>query len=295
MRENTLNKSDFLRIGLIGYNKSNGHFFSYPAIINGYNKKLFKLLKWPIIFDYLEKEKIKKFNIRDARVTSIWCQNYNLSKKISRACYIKESLKNYKEMLGKVDCVIIARDDWKSHIRISNFFLKKKIKTFIDKPLTLSKKELIFFSKYLKNKLVMSCSSFRFTKELTKIKKLKFDTIKLFTVNDFDKYAIHMLELAYILGFKKIYKYKHVNNVIFINTNRGKIYLSLSNKNKNHSAEFYSKNKLLKKIIFKDNFNMFKKTIKYFINFCKEKYNNHPIETIHIIKNMIKLKKIYEK
>ena len=113
-----MNKSDFLRIGLIGYNKSNGHFFSYPAIINGYNKKLFKLLKWPIIFDYLEKEKIKKFNIRDARVTSIWCQNYNLSKKISRACYIKESLKNYKEMLGKVDCVIIARDDWKSHIRI---------------------------------------------------------------------------------------------------------------------------------------------------------------------------------
>ena len=51
-------------------------------------------------------------------------------------------------MLDEVDGIIIARDDWKSHLKISRYFLKNKKNVFIDKPLTLSKKELgkyIFF------------------------------------------------------------------------------------------------------------------------------------------------------
>ncbi len=199
-----LNKKKILKIGLIGYNKSNGHFFSFPAIINGYSEDKFKKLNFPKILKYLEKENKNKFNIKNAKITNIWCQETNLSKRVSEACGIKIVNKNYQEMAYKVDAVIVARDDWKSHYKISKFFLSKNIKVFVDKPLTLSKKELIFFTKYLKSKLLMSCSALRFAKEYKKVKNLKTNNIHMYTINSFNKYLIHMVELAYIMGFKKI-------------------------------------------------------------------------------------------
>ena len=165
MKKILLNKKKILKIGLIGYNKSNGHFFSFPAIINGYSEDKFKKLNFPKILKYLEKENKNKFNIKNAKITNIWCQETNLSKRVSEACGIKIVNKDYQEMAYEVDAVIVARDDWKSHYKISKFFLSKNIKVFVDKPLTLSKKELIFFTKYLKSKLLMSCSALRFAKE----------------------------------------------------------------------------------------------------------------------------------
>ena len=109
---------NILNLGLIGFNKSNGHFFSYPAIINGYDSKRFKTLGWNNIFQYLEKVPKKRFNIKNAKITHVWCQNLKLSKKLSDACYIQNPVKNYKEMLDEVDGIIIARDDWKSHLKI---------------------------------------------------------------------------------------------------------------------------------------------------------------------------------
>ena len=285
-----LNKNTFLKVGLIGFNKSNRHFFSYPAIINGYNKKNFKKLNSTKIFNYLEVEPKRKFDIKNAKITSVWCQNYNLTQKVSKACNIKNPVRNYKDMLNNVDAVIIARDDWKSHIKLSSFFIRNKIKVFIDKPLTLSKKELIFFSKYLKSKLIMSCSALRFSKEFKKNKNLKVNEIRLFTVNDYNKYTIHMLEFAYVMGFKKILKINNNKNDLNFLTQKGKVNICLSNKNKYHYAELYYKNNFIKKIKFDDSFFMFKETLKNFINFCKNKKIYSYKDTINIIENLINLK-----
>ena len=67
-------------------------------------------------------------------------------KKISEACFIKNVVTEPNELIGKVDAVIIARDDWQSHYKLSKPFLKAGIPTFIDKPLTLDLKEIEFLN-----------------------------------------------------------------------------------------------------------------------------------------------------
>ena len=198
---------------------------------------------------------------------------------------------NFKDMANEVDAIIIARDDWKSHYKFAKFFLKKKIKVFIDKPLTLSKNELIFFSKYLKSKLLMSCSALRFAKEYKKVKNLKVNNIQMYTVNSFNKYLIHMIELAYLIGFKKIKFFKKSNSEIKAITNNGKVKINLSNKNKNHCLKLYKNKKLIKKVIFTDNFYMFRETLKNYICFCNNEKTYSYNETINIINNLIILKK----
>ena len=287
MKKILLNKKKILKIGLIGYNKSNGHFFSFPAIINGYSKDKFKKLNFPKILKYLEKENKNKFDIKNAKITNIWCQKINLSKRVSEACGIKIVNKDYQEMAYKVDAVIVARDDWKSHYKISKFFLSKNIKVFVDKPLTLSKKELIFFTKYLKSKLLMSCSALRFAKEYKKVKNLKTNNIHMYTINSFNKYLIHMVELAYIMGFKKINSLKKNKNEISAKSNKGSIKINLSNKNIYHYIKLFKDDKLIKKIYFNDNFNMFKVMLKNFISFCNNKKTYSYKETIDIINNTI--------
>jgi len=282
---------NILNLGLIGFNKSNGHFFSYPAIINGYDSKKFKTLGWKNIFQYLEKVPKKRFNIKNAKITHVWCQNLKLSKKLSDACYIQNPVKNYKEMLDEVDGIIIARDDWKSHLKISRYFLKNKKNVFIDKPLTLSKKELGVFSKYLKSNLLMSCSSLRFCQNLNKYKKYQFDKIKLFTINDFNKYFIHMLEFSFLMGFTKIKDIKKKGKNYFLKFDKGEANINLDNKNKSHKAIIYNKDKKIREIAFKDNFYMFKNLLTSFINFCKNKNAYSNKETIKIINNLIEIKK----
>ena len=55
-------------------------------------------------------------------------------------------------------------------ILFQNIF-KKKIPTFIDKPLTSKINELDFFKKYLKNGLLMSTSGLRFANEVNFFEK----------------------------------------------------------------------------------------------------------------------------
>ena len=45
------------KVGIIGYNKGNGHPFSFSAIINNYNKKVLKKCGWDVILKYLNKRK----------------------------------------------------------------------------------------------------------------------------------------------------------------------------------------------------------------------------------------------
>jgi len=68
-------------------------------------------------------------------------------------------------IIGKVDAVILARDDGENHLSMAKPFIEKDIPILIDKPLTDNAEDLKEFIQYYeKGKLIMSCSSIlRFT------------------------------------------------------------------------------------------------------------------------------------
>ena len=45
-------------------------------------------------------------------------------------------------MIGKVDALLLARDDYENHIKFSTPFLKAGIPVYIDKPIATNKKML---------------------------------------------------------------------------------------------------------------------------------------------------------
>ena len=114
-----------IKLGIIGLKDiDNGHPFSFSAIINGYNEKYFKKTTYKNILKYLKKKPKKNFGIKGVKITHAWTQNENLTKILCKSCNIDNAVKNYREMLGSVNGVIIARDDL--HYSISKHFLKKK-------------------------------------------------------------------------------------------------------------------------------------------------------------------------
>ena len=166
--------SNKIKLGLIGLSAGNGHPYSWSAIINGYNKSLMKKCEFPLIYKYLKKQKFPHDQIKNAEVSHIWTQNLELSKKIARTTKIKYIVNNFRDLLGKVDAILLARDDADNHIKYSRIFLENKIPVYIDKPLSFSikkAKKLISFQKY--NGQIFTCSALRYAKEFESIKKIK--------------------------------------------------------------------------------------------------------------------------
>ncbi len=291
-----------IKLGIIGFSKNNGHPYSFSAIINGYNKKYFKKVGYPQILKYLEKQKKKNFYIKDLKITHAWSQDFKKTELLCHACNIEKPVKNLKAMVGNVDGIIIARDDWRSHKKIASIFLEKKIPVFIDKPLTLSIKELKYFKKFADQKLLMSCSSLRFSNELKKIKpeikNKKF--IKLIianVVNDVEKYAVHMLEVISalkILKVRKVTKLKGFYKSFHLDLKSGASLILNC-----FGSSFFIFNiqlYLVKKKIeidFVDNFSSFKNTLTEFSKLIRKKKTNYDFnETSEIIKTLIKLKRL---
>ena len=184
---------------MIGFSEGNGHPFSFSAIVNGYNSDLISNAGWSGIQEYLDKKNPADFNIHNAQVTHVWCPSRELSQKIASACNIDCVEDQYQSMLGKVDALIIARDDFESHLEIARVFLESGACVFIDKPLTLDLNELAYFEKFLLKGQLMSHSGFRHCVELDDARlHYKGDDSIAFAnavvVNDWEKYGIHMVD-----------------------------------------------------------------------------------------------------
>ena len=205
-------------------------------------------------------------------------------------------------MIGNVDGVIIARDDWQSHKKLASIFLEKKIPVFVDKPLTLSIEELNYFKKFAKQKLLMSCSALRFSNELknvkSKIKKEK--SIKLIianVVNDVEKYAVHMLEVVSALNILNVKKITNLNGFyksfhIELKSNKSLILNCFGKSFSIFNFQLYLSNRKLE-INFEDNFSSFKNTLIEFKKLIRNKKMNYSFnETSNIIKTLIVLKKL---
>lgn len=193
------------RIGIIGYSEGNGHPFSFSAIVNGYDEAGFAQAGLPVIHDYLKRQPNTNFGFEGFRVTRAWTQDPALTARLCAACKIDAAVEDPEAMIDDIDSVIIARDDWESHLMLAKPFLRAGKKVFIDKPLTLDAAELAAFRPYLEQGQLMCTSGLRYACELQAGEDhvAEIGSVRLISatvLNGLVKYGIHMIEAAAGLG-----------------------------------------------------------------------------------------------
>ncbi|MBU0477203.1 Gfo/Idh/MocA family oxidoreductase [bacterium] len=197
-------------LGIIGMSPGNGHPYSWSAIFNGYNKKKMAKCPFPVIPEYLGKQDPKTMCIKDAQITHIWTQDRKISQQVAESSLIPNIVENMTDMIGKVDAVILARDDGENHLSMAKPFIEKDIPILIDKPLTDNAEDLKEFIQYYeKGKLIMSCSSTRYDNSILKLKgKLgRILTANAVTPKYWRTYGIHLIEGIYAVmggGIKSV-------------------------------------------------------------------------------------------
>lgn len=189
-----------LRLGIIGYSSGNGHPYSWSAIFNGYNPSEMEHCGFPVIPRYLEQQNWPESQIPNAQVSSIWTQDPRLSRKISQASLIKKVVTRPEDMLGKIDALLLARDDAENHFKFAEPFLKAGLPVYIDKPIALSMRdfEKIYSLEQYPGQ-VFTCSALRFSNELKLTDELKSQLgevrqIIACTPKSWNKYAVHIIE-----------------------------------------------------------------------------------------------------
>ncbi len=186
-------------IGIIGLSEGNGHPFSYGSIINGYSPEGLAASGWPGIYEYVRRRHASEFGLAGWTITHAWTQEPESTKKLCAACRIPHGVGDYREFLGKVDAVIIARDDYETHFQIARPFLEAGLPVFVDKPLSLDVTELRAFKPYLEKGQLMSCSGMRYARELDEPRAdlAAYGQLKLIRgaiVLSWEKYGVHLLE-----------------------------------------------------------------------------------------------------
>ena len=116
--------------------------FSFSAIINGYSEKDFLTSGWPVINSYLKQREAEEFGFPGVQVTHAWTQNKDITKRLVRACNIPNPVEKLEDMIGEIDAVIIARDDWKSHHKLAKPFWSWVSQFLLISPSVLTKQSL---------------------------------------------------------------------------------------------------------------------------------------------------------
>jgi len=189
-----------INLGIIGLSEGNGHPYSWAAIFNGYDKKKMESCGYPVIPTYLKKQKFPDVQIKEGRVTHVWTQDLNLSKRIASAALIDNIATDYNDLVENVDAVLLARDDAENHFKFAKPFLKAGIPIYIDKPLATTvagAKKIINLQSY--EGQLFSCSALRYAPELKMSDKKKkilgeIRSIHGYVQKSWEKYAVHIIE-----------------------------------------------------------------------------------------------------
>ena len=187
-----------LRLGVLGSSEGNGHPFSFSAIVNGYDSERMREAGWGVIADYLDLRDPVDLGLGDVVVSHAWCPNEDEARALSRSTHIPNIASDPQAMIGAVDGVLIARDDWESHLPLAMPFLEASTPVFVDKPLTLDPSQLRAFRPHLESGKLMSCSGFRFSPELDVLRsQLALDRPHVLTgigPGDWSRYGVHLVE-----------------------------------------------------------------------------------------------------
>lgn len=190
-----------LKIGIIGMSKGNGHPYSWSAIFNGYDEKAMQDCPFPGIPDYLSKRNFPEDGLQElGEVTHIWTQDIEVSEQIAAASKITHVTKDMEEMIGKIDAVLLARDDAENHLEMARPFIEAGLPIFIDKPLALTSREaeeILALEKF--DGQIFTCSAMRYADELMLTEEDKQTLGKILYVEasvmkEWNTYGIHLLE-----------------------------------------------------------------------------------------------------
>ncbi|MEQ8189546.1 MAG: Gfo/Idh/MocA family oxidoreductase [Candidatus Eremiobacterota bacterium] len=189
-----------LKLGILGMSECNGHPYSWSAIFNGYNPDYMKKCPFPVIPEYLFRQKFPEDKIKNATVDYIWTQDKEISEHIAKAANIKHIVDNYIDMIGKVDAILLARDDPEFHYEMSKPFLEAGLPVYIDKPLSVdvaTAKKIYSLQRYKGQ--IFSCSAITFAREfqltdrdLSELGQLKY--VDACVMKSWEKYGIHIIE-----------------------------------------------------------------------------------------------------
>lgn len=189
-----------LTLGILGLSEGNGHPYSWAAIFNGYNPQEMNECPFPAIPKYFSTRTFPDDAISDAQVAYIWTQNKSLSRHIAKAAKIDCVVDHYKDMIGKVDGILLARDDAETHFEMSAPFIEAGIPIYIDKPIATSIKDAErIYSLQQYNGQIFTCTALSYAKEfnLDEKKRRHLGQIKYIdacVVNSWEKYGIHIIE-----------------------------------------------------------------------------------------------------
>lgn len=188
-----------LKIGIIGLSSGNGHPYSWSAIFNGYSPKEMGKCSFPVIPEYLSKEKWPESKIPNAEVTGVWTQSEEISKSIAKCSLIQNIYKTKEELVDNSDLILLARDDAENHYENAYYALKSKKPIFIDKPIALSIKNLEKLYQLCSNpNNIFSCSSMSFCPGFAKLsnclKDEKVSFIEFTSPKSWDRYAVHLID-----------------------------------------------------------------------------------------------------
>lgn len=196
-----------IKLGIIGLNEGNGHPYSFSAIFNGYDAAALEECPFALIREYLPSEQRNEVFIENAKVTHIWTQDRKISELVARVSKIPDIVEDYTELIGKVDAVILARDDVRNHWAMAEPFLKKGIPIYIDKLLAHNLGDLNkFISIAGKGYPIMAGSSSRYTRDLEKARKELGDLKGVRAIHGVSRctwlrYASHLLDgICHLFG-----------------------------------------------------------------------------------------------
>lgn len=282
-----------IRLGMVGINEGNGHPYSFAAIINGFNDEAMGRAGWDFIHNYLRCRHPSEFGFENVQVTHVWTQDPEETTKIAQASNIVHTVANVEDMMDHVDGVIIARDDYQTHLPLAKPFLEQGKCVFIDKPLSVDIDDLRFFRPYLESGQLMSCAAARYAKELDEIRGNinRFGQMKLIrgtVVNNMDKYGIHMLDgILGVTGFQahsvSCVEARHTSMRVR-NRDGSLMYIdALGETPKTLQIDFWSDtNRFHAEVI--DNFSMFRRLLADFIQMMRTR--TPPIDPALVIDSM---------
>lgn len=190
-----------IKLGVIGMSEGNGHPYSWSAIFNGYNPEIMKDCPFPAIPEYLSKQNFPEDSLGEVgEVTHIWTQDGAGSEHIAKASRIEHVVDKMQDIIGKVDAVLLARDDAENHYKMALPFLEAGLPIFIDKPLALSEEEANkIFAAQKYGDQIFTCSSLRYAQELQLTDNDLENIGVIYHVEasvpkTWDTYAVHLIE-----------------------------------------------------------------------------------------------------
>jgi predicted dehydrogenase len=155
---------------------------------------------FPAIPAYLVKRRFPEDQLQGARVTQVWTQDLASSQHIARAARIPKVARDFRDMLGDVDALLLARDDAEHHLGFARAFLEAGIPVYVDKPPALSVAALDgLFESAAKPAQIFSCSALRFADELRLSAKEAhtigpLKCISGATPKSWERYAAHVID-----------------------------------------------------------------------------------------------------